>query len=304
MTTDRSTPDVRAGLLRERHPRATEHMEKTAAYEVGFGRIGAERTDEFTASIRPCPDADREKTGMLTIQNVLVIMPIGNDWRQALGRSSYCVIPFESLERCWIAIGFEVVVSHSSRGAHPISEAFVYEYPRGSADASRALRILAEELMGGETVVPQGMPPLPLGDCARAGDDDLALDAAMLRQAADDFERGRTLFVRTRLLTPSMHPSAVFKGLSSLGQRVIGDRWIVGVVDAVDVPRPRVARETRAAAAVAPPRAILALPQISPTSPAPLVESPKTKTRHLWQVWGTLRGLFRTASAAFKLPRD
>jgi hypothetical protein len=216
--------EIQISLLRERHPRVAQYMSDTADCEMQFGRTDVD--DQFTAVIR----ATGHRAPPLGIHDVLVITPVGNDWIGRLDATSLFVIPFQSVRRSWVAIGMEAVVRHATRGAHPISHAFIYECPQRVDAASDAIRMLAGELAEDQSIEHRHRRAVPLGTCTRAGDDRL-LDALMLRKAVDEFGRGRPLFVRTQLLSSTMHPNVLGEALSSLDQRVIGQRYIVGIVD-------------------------------------------------------------------------
>jgi hypothetical protein len=140
---------------------------------------------------------------------------------------SYFVIPFQSHARTWVTIGMEAVVAQAFQAVYPVSHGFVFAYPDGRAEASRAIRRLADDLRAGE-YGRHAARTLTFGDHLRRADDSM-LDAAMLTVAADQLKEGRPLFVRTQLLSPSMHPRVLHHGFAWLDQRIIRDRWIVGV---------------------------------------------------------------------------
>jgi hypothetical protein len=165
---------------------------------------------------------------------------------------SYFVIPFISRRCTWVAVGMETVVPHPVRGAHPIADGFIYQCPDGRADASRAMRLLAHDLRSDEPRAKRARV-LTLGDQPRRRNDPM-LDADMLLSAANRYREGSTLFVRTHLLAPTMHPRVLFQGLASVDQRVIHEKWIVGVeaTGADDqralLPRTALARQSSRAA--------------------------------------------------------
>jgi hypothetical protein len=101
---------------------------------------------------------------------------------------SYFVIPFQSHARTWVTIGMEAVVAQAFQAVYPVSHGFVFAYPDGRAEASRAIRRLADDLRAGE-YGRHAARTLTFGDHLRRADDSM-LDAAMLNGGSRPVEGG------------------------------------------------------------------------------------------------------------------
>jgi hypothetical protein len=101
---------------------------------------------------------------------------------------SYFVIPFQSHARTWVTIGMEAVVAQAFQAVYPVSHGFVFAYPDERAEASRAIRRLADDLRAGE-YGRHAARTLTFGDHLRRADDSM-LDAAMLNGGSRPVEGG------------------------------------------------------------------------------------------------------------------
>jgi hypothetical protein len=90
------------------------------AYKVKFVRSSG---DSFEYDItKPSQSAS---DSVLSKKDLRTILPSGSDW-SPLDWDSFFVLPLSKGDSEWIAVGHEVIRSHSSRGAYPELKALVY----------------------------------------------------------------------------------------------------------------------------------------------------------------------------------
>lgn len=209
------------------HPDLAKELAGAAIYELLFTRQPvSDQRDEFAVDVQRLARAEpAARDAVLTSGDVVALTPMGNDWLPSVGRSSYVIIPFSVRHHDWLYFGLEEIVAHPTRGANPIAHGFILSRRSTSFDTiERMFERCAADLSGGEQGRPDrlasGTLPLVAGTC---------LDARMLRTAARHYGQGGSMFVRTRLLAPSLHPHE----LASLGRfltaKVDAKPFIVGI---------------------------------------------------------------------------
>lgn len=183
-----------------------ECLQEGSDFEVVVGRD--QRDDYFI-------DIKKMKSDLLydlSREDIFLTVPMGTHWQPGLGWHSYFGIPFQFKGTWWIAIGFQEIVKHPTRGSYPKSRAFLFSFDT-SLEGNKNSN-LVQNLQRWTKVLEDGKPnmtrlqrdygSIPVNSATPA--EHIWAEIEIIKLAAKQYSVGKPVLFRTLLLSEDQRP--------------------------------------------------------------------------------------------------